>query len=139
MIFRSIKNRVSFKITPAFKRIPCITRKAYLSEEILFQPQIFAKGGIMSENTACFLLLQNKYVFQITMQKIWISFFSVMAGNSNFLLRIEIWKFFFGEVKIFQYLLTLSHLYTGPGVWFLFFTIQFLNSAGAVAEFVTLL
>ena len=61
--------------------------------------------------------LENFYYSKINIpnyyleQKIWKSCLLLRVGNLNNLLRIEIWNNFFGvKVKIFQYLLTLSHL-----------------------------
>jgi hypothetical protein len=53
-------------------------------------------------------ILENIYFSKINIpnhypqQKIWIS----CLGNLDFLLRIEIWNIYFGEVKILQSLLT---------------------------------
>ena len=67
-----------------------------------------SKGGIISEDNGRFLLLQKNIPNYYPEEKI--KLLTVMGGKFKFSAQDRDLEYFFGEVKIFQYLLTLSHL-----------------------------
>ena len=75
-----------------------------ISSMVSLRTYVIGKGGIMSEDTGRFLLLQ-KNIFQISILSRKFKFpihNSKQLTYSNFLLRIAIWNIYFGEEKIFQ-------------------------------------
>ena len=72
------------------------------------------KGGVMSVDNRIFLLLQNKYSKLPSWAENLNKLFTVMGWKFKFSAQDRDLEYVFGEVKIFPYLLTLSHLYVLP-------------------------
>ena len=63
----------------------------------------FSKGGFKSEDSGKFLL--NKKIFQICILSRKFGLFTVMGGKFKFSAQDRNLEYFFGEVKLVQYLL----------------------------------